>query len=255
MKRKISKFILSVCAVSAIVIALSGNGKAHAQASDPFIGQLAYVAFNFAPRLWTTCDGQLLSIGQNTALFSLLGTSFGGDGRTNFKLPDMRGRVPIHMGAGPGLSTYILGRSGGFETIVLSIAHLPTHKHLATAQSQSTSVSTASGGGGGGTVNGELWGTNQTANAKSAGSNTLASGASLSEKWYRSGTTPDVQMATGSVKLDLSSISIGDITTTTTTDTVVSVQDNGGGQGFPVVQPYVVLNCIISLDGIFPARN
>ena len=83
--------------------------------SDPFIGEIRMVGFNFAPRGWAFCDGQLLSIAQNTALFSLLGTSFGGDGRTTFALPDLRGRVAIHPGTGPGLSPYQLGQKGGSE--------------------------------------------------------------------------------------------------------------------------------------------
>jgi microcystin-dependent protein len=101
--------------------------------SEPFIGQIQMFGFNFAPRGWAFCDGQLLPISQNTALFSLLGTTYGGDGRTTFALPDLRGRVPIHEGQGAGLSDYRLGQRAGAETTTLSIANLPAHNHAASA--------------------------------------------------------------------------------------------------------------------------
>ncbi len=104
-----------------------------AQAMEPFIGQIQMVGFNFAPRGWAFCDGQLLSIAQNTALFSLLGTTFGGDGRTTFGLPDLRGRVAIHPGTGPGLPTYRWGQRGGSHQVTLNVNHLPSHNHTATA--------------------------------------------------------------------------------------------------------------------------
>lgn len=96
---------------------------------DPFIGQIIMFGGNFAPRSWALCDGQLLSIAQNTALFSILGTTYGGDGRTTFGLPDLRGRVPIHPGNGPGLSAYRLGQKGGSESNILTISNLPPHNH------------------------------------------------------------------------------------------------------------------------------
>lgn len=92
---------------------------------DPFIGQIQAFGFNFAPRGWAKCDGQLLPIAQNDALFSLLGTQFGGDGRTTFGLPDLRGRIAINQGSGPGLSTYRIGQKGGNETTHLTTANLP----------------------------------------------------------------------------------------------------------------------------------
>ena len=85
---------------------------------------------NFQPRAWNYCAGQLLAISQNTALFSLLGTTFGGDGRTTFGLPDLRGRAPISSGTGPGLSTYKLGARGGVETVTLTTNQMPSHNHL-----------------------------------------------------------------------------------------------------------------------------
>ena len=99
--------------------------------SDPFLGQIIMFAGNFAPRGWALCDGQLLPIAQNTALFSLIGTFYGGDGRTTFGLPDLRGRVPIHDGAsqGPGLSPYQLGQKGGAEGVTLTQDQMPSHTH------------------------------------------------------------------------------------------------------------------------------
>ncbi|MCP3973971.1 MAG: phage tail protein [bacterium] len=97
--------------------------------TDPYLGEISWFAGNFAPRGWALCNGQLLQISQNPALFSVLGTTYGGDGRTTFALPDMRGRSPIHMGTGPGLSNRRLGERGGSETTTISVANLPAHTH------------------------------------------------------------------------------------------------------------------------------
>ena len=98
--------------------------------SEPFVGEIRMFAGNFAPRSWAFCDGQLLAVSSNDALFSLLGTIYGGDGRTTFALPDMRGRIPIHSGNGPGLSNRGLGAKGGTETETLTVAQLPPHHHI-----------------------------------------------------------------------------------------------------------------------------
>jgi len=97
--------------------------------SEPFIGEIRMFAGNFAPRGWAFCDGQLLSISQNEALFSLLGTIYGGDGRTTFGLPELRGRIPIHMGSGPGLPPRSLGSKSGAETVTVTVSQLPAHTH------------------------------------------------------------------------------------------------------------------------------
>jgi microcystin-dependent protein len=102
--------------------------------AEPFIGEIMIFGGNFAPRGWAFCDGQLLPVSQNTALFSLLGTTYGGDGRTTFALPDLRGRVPLHPGTGPGLSSRQLGEKGGTETNVLTIGQMPAHNHTITKQ-------------------------------------------------------------------------------------------------------------------------
>ena len=97
--------------------------------SEPFVGEIRMFAGNFAPRGWAFCDGQLLAISQNDALFSLLGTIYGGDGRTTFGLPDLRGRIPVHTGTGPGLTPRQIGYRGGVEQITLSKNELPVHGH------------------------------------------------------------------------------------------------------------------------------
>ncbi len=101
--------------------------------SEPFIAEVKIFAGDFAPRGWSFCDGQLLPIAQNTALFSLIGTTFGGDGRTTTALPDLQGRAPMHPGNGPGLTSRRLGQTGGAETSSISSAQLPAHNHLLNA--------------------------------------------------------------------------------------------------------------------------
>jgi microcystin-dependent protein len=101
--------------------------------AEPFLSEIRIMSFVFAPKGWTKCDGQLLPINQNQALFSLLGTTFGGDGRVNFALPDLRGRVPIHVQSGTGGHT--LGERGGEQAHTLSIAEMPTHTHVVQASS------------------------------------------------------------------------------------------------------------------------
>ncbi len=97
--------------------------------SEPFVGEIRMFAGNFAPRGWAFCDGQLLAVSQNDALFSLLGTIYGGDGRTTFGLPDMRGRIPLHQGTGPGLSARQLGAKSGDEKVTLTTNQLASHTH------------------------------------------------------------------------------------------------------------------------------
>jgi microcystin-dependent protein len=111
---------------------------------EPFLGSLLLVPYNFAPQGWALCNGQLLPISQNTALFSLLGTTYGGDGVSTFALPDLRGRVPISAGQGPGLQNYSLGQSGGAESATLGVNQLPVHTHSVNAvSSEATSTSPA----------------------------------------------------------------------------------------------------------------
>ncbi len=97
--------------------------------ADPFVAEIRIFPFNFAPKGWAWCDGQLLPLSQNTALFSLLGTTYGGNGKSNFALPDLQGRAPMHPGQGPGLSLHDLGETGGSETVTLLESEMPAHPH------------------------------------------------------------------------------------------------------------------------------
>lgn len=106
--------------------------------SEPFVGEIRMFAGNFAPRSWAYCDGQLLAVSQNDALFSLLGTIYGGDGRTTFGLPDLRSRIPLHQGTGPGLSQRRLGSKSGTERETLTTNQLPSHTHDFNALSSSS---------------------------------------------------------------------------------------------------------------------
>ena len=189
--------------------------------SEPFLGQIVLFAGNFAPRGWATCEGQLLAIGQNQALFAILGTVYGGDGRTTFGLPDMRGRLAIHPGTGPGLSPRALGNKGGQETVSLNATQLPVHTHAATV-TEDADLATA-----------------DTANQQSPGpSNRLAAGvlsmAGIQVNMY-STTAPDTTL--GGVT------SAGDTTAT------------GDGGAHNNIQPFQALNYIIALVGVFPSRN
>ena len=103
--------------------------------ADPFVAEIRIFPFNFAPRGWAWCDGQLLPLSQNTALFSLLGTTYGGNGESNFALPDLQGRAPMHPGQGPGLSLHDLGETGGSETVTLLESEMPLHPHTLRAAS------------------------------------------------------------------------------------------------------------------------
>lgn len=103
---------------------------------DPTLGQITMFGGNFAPRFWADCNGQLLAIASNAALFSILGTTYGGDGRTTFGLPDLRGRLPMHTGTGPGLTPRTLGQRAGSETTTLSVLNLPSHGHAISAKAE-----------------------------------------------------------------------------------------------------------------------
>lgn len=119
---------------------------------EPYIGQISMAGFNFAPRGWALCNGQIMSIQQNTALFSLLGTTFGGNGQTTFGLPDLRGRVPIHQGQGPGLTNRVMGELSGSEVVTLISTEMPMHTHLVNASNGDSTSKNPSGNFMGGTA-------------------------------------------------------------------------------------------------------
>lgn len=207
--KKLSSAILAV--VSTTVLSGSIMWSRPATASEPFIAEIKMFGGNFAPRGYAFCDGQLLPIAQYSALFSLLGTTYGGDGRTTFALPDLRGRVAVHPGRGAGLSDYRLGQKGGQEQVTLTIAQMPSHNHTITAT---------------------LQGTNTPGNSETPGGNTLATKARTNI--YQTG-APDVAMHADSVS--------------------ASAANTGGNQSVNIRQPYLAINYIIALQGIFPSRN
>jgi microcystin-dependent protein len=171
--------------------------------SEPFIGQIILFAGNFPPKGYATCDGQLLSIAQNTALFSILGTTYGGNGISNFALPDLRGRAPIHMGQSPGFSSYVLGQTGGEENHTLIAQEMPQHNHTV-----SVGVSSEPAGQ-----------TNPNAQVPGGG------------QFYAP--PSEVNGALGGV----------------------ACSQTGGGLPHNNMQPYLVVNYCIALQGVFPSRN
>jgi len=173
--------------------------------SDPFLGEIRLVGFNFPPRGWAACNGQVMSIAQNTALFSLLGTTYGGNGQSTFALPDLRGRVPIHQGQGPGLAPYDIGQTGGEEAHTLTQSEMPLHNHAARAHA---------GAGNSNVANGNIW-------SKDAG---------VSSATYSSAAQDGLMSAS-------------------------AIAPAGGSQPHNNLQPYLTLNFVIALNGIFPSRN
>lgn len=181
---------------------------------EPYLGNVTVFAGNFAPRAWMFCQGQLLAIAQYDALFALLGTTYGGDGQTTFALPDLRSRVSIHAGQGPGLSNYVLGEMSGTESVTLLSMNLPVHNHSLLAPlslQQSASTATSSG-------------VSSPANAYPA-----------------SGAMSYFSSSDGTKMGSYSSLSTTPIA--------------GANQPVPILQPYLAMNYIIAVEGIFPSRN
>ncbi|WP_299890365.1 phage tail protein [uncultured Lacinutrix sp.] len=186
---------------------------------DPFIGQVMMFGGNFAPRGWAFCNGQLLAISSHSALFSILGTMYGGDGRTTFGLPDLRGRVAKGMGNGPGLSTVTEGEKGGRETVTLTINELPNHNHDGTSLRGTSTMP----------CNEEDGGTNDAAG------NVLGNAASGTP--YNSDPADSALGATGAVSI------------------TGNTGNTGGQRAFNIDNPYLGVNYVIALEGIFPSRS
>lgn len=174
--------------------------------SEPFLGEIRMVGFNFPPRGWATCNGQILPISQNTALFSLLGTTYGGNGQTTFALPNLQSRTPVQWGSGPGLPIVDLGEQGGVESVTLNATQMPAHGHGMLAASN-------------------LATTSDPTNAL------LASKPRFGKDVY----APPAHL----VAMNPADVGVS------------------GANGVPHanLQPYLVVNFIIALQGIFPARN
>lgn len=184
---------------------------------EPFIGMIVMFGGNFAPRGWALCDGQLLSIAQNQALFSILGTTYGGDGRTTFALPDLRGCVAMHPGIGPGLSQRRLGERGGAENVTLNVNQIPSHNHQINATAQLHVV-------------------REDANATEPAGANLANISPDTTNAF-SNATPDATAAAGAI-------------------TVSATATNAGGNGaHSNMQPFQCVNYIIALQGIYPSRS
>lgn len=198
--------------------------------SDPFIGEIRMFAGNFAPRGWALCNGQLLAISTNSALFSLLGTTYGGNGTTTFGLPNLQSRTPVGTGTGAGLSNVVLGQVGGVENVTLTTNQMPAHNH-GVALTGTGNLSVALG-------------------ASSANGNTPTPGP----------TTVPAKVPNGLANLNAFSTTAPDTTllpVNTTTSVAVNGSTNIAGVGtpVPVVQPYLGMNFIIALEGIYPSRN
>lgn len=175
--------------------------------SEPFIGEIRMFTGNFAPRGWAFCQGQILSIAQNTALFSILGTTYGGNGQTTFALPDLRGRMPMQPGQGPGLSPRTLGELGGSENVTLLTTQMPAHSHVAhAANAQADTLS----------PQGAVWAVPSE-----------SSGAPLNAY-------------SGSANTTMSPSAVGTA---------------GGSQPHDNMSPFLCVNFIIALEGIYPSRN
>ena len=186
---------------------------------NPFMGQLMLFAGNFAPRGWAFCNGQLLSIDAYSALFSILGTTYGGDGRTTFALPDLRSRVPIHPGTGAGLPSYSLGQKVGAPTHSLTIQEMPAHNHTVTGSVKLQVADDAS---------------------DSFQANSDALGANTSNREFIYKNNPTFNNGNELAGMDSSGL---------------NTANNGGGSSFNIVQPSLGVNYIIALTGSYPSRS
>jgi len=209
-----SKKLALAAAVSAASLCAAPD---RAEAQQFYLGQIIVSGWTFCPRGTVGADGQLLPIAQNTALFSLFGTTYGGDGRTTFGIPELRGRFPMHFGNGPGLTPRPLGQKAGQENATLTQLQLPSHTHTVT----STATTTVSVGPG-------------QAGAFDAGDHIVA------------GT--DIYASTGSPNQALDPATVGVTVASTANPT-------GGSQSFQIMNPYLAVRYCVVLFGIYPSRN
>ncbi|WP_191602172.1 phage tail protein [Marinomonas algicola] len=205
---------------------------------DVFIGSIQVFGFNFNPRSWALCNGQIESIQSNTALFSLLGTSYGGDGRTTYALPDLRGRSAVGMGQGPGLSHYFIGESAGNEKMSLTSAEMPSHTHYPIYS--------------GGTASGAVVNV-----AKVQGGHQMPSaGDYIGMPGNSFGTAPEGNLYVDSAAAGNAGIvPIGGVIGGGFDNSALTIEPTGGNESFSIVQPFLVNNDSIALFGIYPSRN
>ena len=192
--------------------------------ADPFIGEIRIFAGNYAPQDWALCDGRSLNIQGNEALYAVIGNIYGGDAKT-FKLPDLRGRVPVSMGAGAGLTPRTVGQSGGAEGVTLTAAQMPAHNHSATSSSASATFKQPAS-----TAVGTL---------ATPANNYIAAPASAGKALNAFSATSDTQMAGSSVSINVNT----------------TISNTGGGQPHMNMQPFLCVNFIIALSGLFPPRQ
>jgi len=204
--------------------------------SDPFLGEIRMVGFNYAPRGWALCAGQLMPISQNNALFALLGTTYGGDGITTFALPDYRGRSPVGMGNGPALTPIVQGEKAGIENVTLTQLQMPIHTHAAVTAPFSASLT------GPIAVPAATTGTTQAEPGTTTVLGPIAAGGRPGTLYATA--TPDTTLAPFNATVT------GNLTPSSPT-----IGNAGGSQPVPIRNPYLGTNFIIALEGIFPSRN
>jgi microcystin-dependent protein len=234
---KTSSKLKILAAATLATAALALPGKAMACGSDSYLASMCAFGGNFAIRGWAKTEGQLLAVSSNTALFSLLGTTFGGDGRTTFALPDLRGRSPIGQGQGPGLQNYRLGQQGGTETNTLNISQLPSHNHAASTSIVNTVDSSAS------TIVLQALAAGASTNDPTAA---VLANSPNRENIYNTG-IPTVNMHADAISFNLD-IAVSSAPTTT-------IENTGASQAFSIRGPYLAVTWLIALQGIFPSRN
>ncbi|WP_158996386.1 phage tail protein [Mucilaginibacter sp. L196] len=199
---------------------------------DTYMGTIVAWAPNYAPQSWMYCQGQTLSISSNNALFAIIGTTYGGNGQTTFQLPNLAGRVPVGVGTGAGLSTYALGQVGGTEKVTLNISQLPSHTHAATVSGMVVNSITI-----------QASSQDATDHAPSVTANSLAAPIYLGDGTTVAGfnnSAPDTAL---------------NVAASATISGTVTNALTGGNLPVPIVQPYLALNYIICVQGIFPPRN
>jgi microcystin-dependent protein len=211
--------------------------------TNAYVGEMMWVPYNFAPNGFEDCNGQIMSIAQNTALFSLLGTMYGGNGQTTFALPDMRGRSPLHVGQGPGLSNYDQGQVGGQENVTLTTANLPPHNHTSTNTSHTHDVP-------------QLPVSIPASSANAIGALPQNSVLAVGALGLGRGPSNLTYMYNGGpANTSLGPSAAAPTQAAVTGSAVTSTNPAGASATHENRQPYLVIRCVIATSGVFPPRN